>query len=149
VQLLDARDLAGWLLALLEHGSVGVFNASGPAAPLTMGGLLESCRLAAGSDARFTWAADAFLLGHGIRPWVDLPLWLPRDIPGPLLDDRKARAAGLRPRPFIDTVQDILADEALPERAAGGPPRPATLGRARERDLLRALHGHSGPAETR
>jgi len=149
VQLLDARDLAAWLLALLERGSADVFNASGPATPLTMGGLLESCRLAAGSDARFTWADDAFLLGRGIRPWVDLPLWLPKGVPGPLLDDRKARAAGLRPRPFIDTVRDILADDALPERAPGGPPRPATLGRDRERELLRALRGHSGPAETR
>src|SRR5580692_5064923 len=51
VWLLDARDLAEWMLTLAQSGTVGVYNASGPDAPLSMGTLLESCMQLTGSDA--------------------------------------------------------------------------------------------------
>lgn len=147
VQLLDARDLATWLITLLETGGAGVFNASGPLAPLTMGALLETCRTMTASDARLTWADDAFLLGQGLTPWSDLPLWLPAEVPGPILDSRRAHLAGLRCRPLRDTVRDVLADDVNIQRVVGGPPRPGAISRDRERELLRLWHSARGPVD--
>jgi 2'-hydroxyisoflavone reductase len=62
LQMIDVRDLAGWLLQLIEEEQVGTYNAVGPAEPLTMGGFLETCRHVTGVDASFTWVGDMFLM---------------------------------------------------------------------------------------
>lgn len=100
VQLLDARDLAAWLLEMVEKGRTGTFNATGPGRPLTMGELLETCREVTGSDATFTW----------VDRDLDLPLWIPEEKSGfDSVDSSKARAEGLAFRPLADTVRDTLA----------------------------------------
>jgi 2'-hydroxyisoflavone reductase len=139
VQLLDVRDLTAWLIPLLENEGAGVFNVSGPEG-LTMGALLETCRIVVASDARLTWVNDAFLLEQSVTPWSDLPLWLPAGVPGPILDSTRAQISGLRCRPLSDTVRDVLADDVKIQRVAGGPPRPEAISRDRERELLRLWH---------
>lgn len=139
LQLLDARDLAVWLVDLLEQRVSGTFNATGPDEPLTMSALLETCAEVSGAEVRFVWAPDDFLLEHGVEPWADLPLWLPRDAVGPMLDTRKARATGLRCRSFAETVRDVLRDQAVVSAPASGPARPRTMSRHRERELRRLL----------
>lgn len=100
LQLLDARDLAGWLLRMVEKGRTGTFNATGPGRPLTMGELLETCREVTGSNATFTW----------VDRDLDLPLWLPEEKSGfDSIDSSKARAEGLTFRPLADTIRDTLA----------------------------------------
>jgi nucleoside-diphosphate-sugar epimerase len=47
VQLIDARDLAEWIVRMVEDGAAGVYNATGPATPLTFGAMLERIRSAA------------------------------------------------------------------------------------------------------
>ncbi|HEY0093963.1 MAG TPA: SDR family oxidoreductase, partial [Archangium sp.] len=59
VQFIDVRDLAEWTLLALENRDVGVFNATGPTQPLTVGEMLEACKQAGQSDATFTWADAA------------------------------------------------------------------------------------------
>ena len=50
-----------------------------------------------GSDARFTWIDEAFLLERGVQPWSELPLWVPRaDAAFLQVDCRRAWSAGLR-----------------------------------------------------
>ena len=68
VQIVDARDLGEWLLELAEHGPGGVFNATGPAAPLTLGELLERAIAAVGSDARLVWTDEQRILDAGSSP---------------------------------------------------------------------------------
>lgn len=51
VQLIDARDLAEWMLAGVEQGRTGAFNATGPSEPLTLGETLERVRNATGNKA--------------------------------------------------------------------------------------------------
>ncbi len=115
VQFVDVRDLGAWLVRLADERVSGTFNAVQPAAPF--GDLLEVSREVAGSDARFVWIDEAFLIERGVRPWMELPLWLAGD-EAPFLqaDVSRAQAAGLRFRPVADTVADTLAWA----RAAGG-----------------------------
>lgn len=127
VQLVDARDLAGWMLDLLERGGRGTFNATGPGRPLSFGEALAACREAAGSAASITWVDEAFLLARGVRPWTGLPLWVPAaEQASHRVVVRRALDAGLRFRPLLETARDTLAwDLATPAAAR---PRGAGLG---------------------
>ena len=100
VQVLDARDLAAWLLGMVERGRTGVFNATGPGHPLTMGEMLETLRAATGSDATFTW--------YEPEPDEEIPFWIPEEKNGfHSVDSRKARAEGLVCRPLLRTALDV------------------------------------------
>jgi len=111
VQWIDVRDLAAWCLQLAEQRTAGTFNAIGP--NVSMHELLDACRAASGSDARFTWIDDATLLAAEVAPWSGLPLWIPESDAGfggmLLADNTRAVAAGLRCRSAQDTARDTLA----------------------------------------
>jgi 2'-hydroxyisoflavone reductase len=110
VQFIDVRDLARWILAATEARLTGPFNVTGPAQPLPLGQLFNTCRAVAGSDARFTWVDEAFLTAHEIAPYMELPLWVPVEFGGfNAFNIDKALAAGLAFRPVEDTVRDTLA----------------------------------------
>jgi 2'-hydroxyisoflavone reductase len=117
VQFVDARDLAAWLVRLALGGPGGVFNASGPAEPLTFAELLDRARVAIGSDANVVWTEEQRVLDAGVQPWTELPLWLPgTDYAGMARADiSRAVDAGLRFRPVEETVLDTLAwDRSVP-----------------------------------
>ncbi len=139
VQIIDARDLAGWILSMVEARQTGVYNATGPAYPLTLGNVLDTCRTVSGSDARVTWVAEQFLLDNKVEPWVQLPLWVPESDPAnagfSAVNCQQAIAAGLAFRPLADTVRDTLAWDAT------RPPDHewrAGITRERETELLQA-----------
>jgi 2'-hydroxyisoflavone reductase len=146
VQFIDARDLAEWILRMAETGGTGVFNATGPAEPLTMGRLLEECRTVSGSDATLNWVDEEFLLTAGAAPWSELPLWVPareEAMAGfSAVSCAKAIAAGLTFRPLAGTIRDTLAwDATLPadrELRAGLKPE-------REAELLAAWRAGTTP----
>ena len=77
VQIIDVRDLAEWTIRMVEQGKTGIFNATGPAEPLTMRRCLRQPRQASDSDASFIWLDDDFLVQQGAGPWIEIPLWLP------------------------------------------------------------------------
>lgn len=137
-QVVDVRDLAGWILRSLEGGRTGVFNVVGPAERLSLGGLLETCRRVADSSATLTWVDESFLLAEGVQPWTELPLWLPSawedDAGFAEIDGSKALAGGLSLRPLEDTVAATLADTGWARGTSLLPEREAALLRAwRER----------------
>jgi 2'-hydroxyisoflavone reductase len=109
LQLIDARDLARWLLDAWQAGHRGEFNAVSRTGHATMGSLLEACRDATGSQAELVWVPAAQILAAGIEPWTELPIWMAPDTDGIALhhaDVERAYAAGLRPRPIEATVAD-------------------------------------------
>ncbi|HYO90320.1 MAG TPA: NAD-dependent epimerase/dehydratase family protein, partial [Pyrinomonadaceae bacterium] len=68
-QFIDVRDVAEWIMRVIETGETGTFNVTGPEYRLSMKALLEECRAATASVASFTWVADDFLLEHDVTPW--------------------------------------------------------------------------------
>jgi nucleoside-diphosphate-sugar epimerase len=126
IALVDARDLAGWLVTAVQRGLSGAVNATGPAGMTTLGGLLETCREVTGSDAEWVPVPEADLLAAGVQPWVHLPLWLPADIAPTAwdVDTSRARELGLPSRPVRESVADTWAWQQASER----PPLPPLAG---------------------
>jgi nucleoside-diphosphate-sugar epimerase len=111
IALVDARDLAGWLVEMAERGQGGAVNTTGPAGMTTLGGLLETCRKVTGGAAEWVPVPEADLLEAGVEPWVHLPMWLPADIAttGWDVDTSRARELGLPSRPVEESVADMWA----------------------------------------
>jgi 2'-hydroxyisoflavone reductase len=110
LQYVDVRDLAAWVLGAVGQELSGPYNLMSEQGHATMGELLEACARVTGSDAELRWTAPEFVLGAGIEPWTELPVWVP---PGTDMHDAlhaadvsRAVAAGLSCRPVAETVAD-------------------------------------------
>jgi 2'-hydroxyisoflavone reductase len=144
LQMIDARDLAAWMLRAATERIAGTFNAVGPERPATFGEMLETVRAATNSDARFTWVSDDFLREHGyVAGPDDLPLWL--DVVEEehffSMSNRRAVEAGLNLRSLAETARDVAAWEGTYQDPR---PRPAGITREREAELLAAWHARDG-----
>jgi len=111
VQIIDARDLAAWLIKSCETGRSGVYNVGTPEKSLTLDKVLDECARVTRSDALIDWVHEDFLLEAGVTPWTDLPLWIPAK-EAPMrgftsMDTRRAASAGLKCRPLAATVRDL------------------------------------------
>jgi 2'-hydroxyisoflavone reductase len=139
-RFIDARDLAAWTVRMIESAATGTYNARGPNETLTFGELLDTCKVITGSDARFVWVGEQFLLDAGVKPYTEIPLWIP-NLPERAgfysVNSGKAIAAGLTFRPVAETIRDILAWDATQPPDA---PRPSGLRPDRERELLAVWH---------
>ncbi len=134
VWLLDARDLAEWMIRLVEERASGVFNAAGPPVPLSFGRLLEQCKEITGSEARFVWVGDDFLLARGVVPYTELPLWVPELDGGyPELDLSRAIGAGLTLPPARGDDPRRPRRRRVRSEHGGGLRSPAGPGGARAR----------------
>jgi 2'-hydroxyisoflavone reductase len=112
LQLIDARDVAIFLLDQAERGVGDRFIVGSRPGATTFGELLAECARATGSDAEPVWMDDAFLLEQQVGPWNELPLWAPEQPAFAAvfqLSTEKAHAAGLRCRPIAETVRDTWA----------------------------------------
>lgn len=147
VQVIDARDMAEWIVRMLENETFGRFNATGPGTPLSMAEFLYGIRAITSADVRFTWVDTPFLLERKIRPWGDIPIWYPPigDHKGNgLISPKRAVAAGLTYRPLAVTARDTLAwfkSLGVPWEQA---PRHPGLTLAHEAELLAEWHRLKG-----
>jgi 2'-hydroxyisoflavone reductase len=140
-QFIDVRDLCEWIIRLAEQRTFGIFNATGPAAPMTVSGLLDGIRSVTSTPATFTWTSHQFLADQKVRPFSDLPLWM---VPAGAtagfmrMSARRAQAAGLTYRPLAVTGAETLAWwKAEPVERRNGRLR-AGLTAEREAELLKA-----------
>ncbi|WP_420311945.1 NAD-dependent epimerase/dehydratase family protein [Streptomyces sp. YS-B37] len=111
LQYVDVRDLAEWLLGAVERELSGAYNVISPQGHATMGSLLDACvRVAGGAGVSLRWTSAEVVLGAGIEPWTQLPVWVPAgsDEYDALhsADVSSAVGAGLRCRAVEDTVRD-------------------------------------------
>jgi nucleoside-diphosphate-sugar epimerase len=135
-QLVDARDLAAWLVRAGADGATGVVNASGPTVSLAEH--LATAREVGGHRGEVVEVSPEWLVEHGVAPWSgdrSLPIWLPLPEYAGFMarDTRAAQALGLVTRPLADTLADTLEWEL---RHGPGRPRRAGLAPGQERDLV-------------
>ena len=134
-QLIDACDLGGWLVDCAEVQLSGVFNAVGPAEPVTFEEVLETCTAVSESDAHVRWVDVQGRVEDGALPfWID-----DRRAWGAVFrtSSERALAAGLSLRPLEQTARDTLTwiGSGEPLFVDQGSPKPG-LEPDREAELL-------------
>ena len=112
VQFIDGRDLAEWVIRMVEQRETGIYNATGPEKTLASAPMLEGIRSANNSKANFTWVNADFLEAQKVAPWSDMPVWVPprgEEAGMGRINIQRAVAKGLTFRPLAVTAQDTLA----------------------------------------
>jgi 2'-hydroxyisoflavone reductase len=136
LQLIDVRDVSAFVLDQVEARTGGLYNVVPDGTNTTMGQLVDAGVQATGSGATPVWMDEGFLFSQGVQPWGELPLWIP-NVPDTAgfwaVSGASAKAAGLRTRPFDESVRDTwewlrLGGEV--QSAPGAPP----LGLAKEKE---------------
>jgi 2'-hydroxyisoflavone reductase len=140
-QVVDAADLAKWIVASAVAGRTGTYNAVAPAVPLAR--VLDAARSGAtAAEPEIVWVPWEFLEAEGVGPWTDLPAWVPAPMAGMLAaSGARAAAAGLRSRP----IEAVVADLAAWDRSRGLEPLRAGMSREREAELLRKFREGAPP----
>ena len=110
VQVVDSRDLARLVVQLLTDDRPGAFHAVGPATPVTLGGLVETCARAAGTKVEIVPVPLA-----AASPFFPL---LRTNWPSQQRSPARARAAGMPATALEVTAADVLAWD----RQRGEPP---------------------------
>lgn len=109
LQLIDARDLAAWMVRCAEDGTAGAYDTVSPPGHTTIAELLETCVEVTGSAAELVWRTPEELAAADVTGWTDLPIWTPPTGELAVLHDSdtsKAAGAGLTVRPVRETVAD-------------------------------------------
>jgi 2'-hydroxyisoflavone reductase len=133
IQIIDARDFSEWMIRMAEDGHTGVYNAVGPAIPRPMDELLYGIRAVTTAETTFTWVDTDFLIERDVRPYREMPVWMP-PLPGregyARFDLTPEIERGLTFRSLAVTTQDTLeyhfsrpAEEQWPLRAGLTPER--------------------------
>jgi 2'-hydroxyisoflavone reductase len=141
VQVIDVRDLGAWIVHVVEARVFGVYHAVGFDERVSFAELLACAAAAIGTPCTLRWVPEERLLAEGVRPFADLPLWLPKGRLAHVANAR-ARAAGLAFRPLAETAKDT-ADWVAEGR--GDLPWRAGLPAEREAALLASPAGEAAP----
>ena len=139
-QHIDVRDIADLMVLGAEKGHSGAFNLITPAGKETLGDYFRMVQKIANPSCKLTWVSDDFLLEEKIRPWMELPLWIPKkdDEPGfSTVSNKRAVDHGLKYRTLEDTISGVLKSYPTtmpPNQGMGG------ITPEKEKELLAAWH---------
>ncbi len=145
VQIIDVRDLARFVLDLVERRVPGNFNAVTPPGELTTVKMVESCKRVSGADTKFTWIDEGFLMEF-LKPEEQFAPWNPirgEEAGASLTGIRRSIAEGLRSRTLDETVRDPLAWHATRPEERKAKLR-SGLTAEREAELLAAWRARPG-----
>src|SRR6266700_7320943 len=118
VQFIDARALAEWTIRMAENRETGIYNATGPAKPLGIGGMLDEIKAALKSKARFTWVTEDFLTQQKVEPWSDMPVWTGKDSGLARAKIDRALSKGLTFRPRRNCARHTRLVQVVAARSA-------------------------------
>jgi len=111
VQYIDAADMCGWMVRLLEDGSAsGPYNAVGAKDPYRARSLLEGLRDATGSKSTLTWIDWEWIRKTTTEEANYGPWYGDGPIPFMQVNNDRALATGLTFRPIADTAKDMIAN---------------------------------------
>lgn len=148
VQIIDVRDLGDFMALSAGEGHTGIFNLVGPATPRPMAELLYGIRAVTTAETTFTWVPREFLAEHSVRPYREMPVWMPPTAGREgfaRFDLSNEVAHGLTFRSLADTTQATLDFHfsRSPERQAQ---LRAGLSAEREAEVLSGWHAsRTGP----
>jgi len=107
VQYIDVRDVARWMIELVEREQSGTFNAVGPNAPQTVIEFATQAQKAFNVPSTLVPVDDyRFLESEGVTELVPWILPEGNNQGSSLISGAKAAKAGLRCRPVKETVRD-------------------------------------------
>ncbi len=109
IQVIDVRDLAAFLVTLVESGATGDYNAVGPTEKLE--DVVEAAKAHAKVNTRFVYVPTAFLAENQVGFFAELPAVIPPtgETAGfARTNIDRALAAGLDPRPISETTQATI-----------------------------------------
>jgi 2'-hydroxyisoflavone reductase len=142
VQIIDARDLAEWVIRMAEQNATGIYNTTGPKSELTMGEMVAGIRavMPGDLDVKFTWVAADFLREQQVNGWSHMPVWMtprPDNQGWSRVSIQRALSKGLTFRSLAETARATLewhktrpaADQSIPRTTA-----PAGAGLAPEKE---------------
>jgi 2'-hydroxyisoflavone reductase len=129
VQVTDSRDLARLVVRLLVDDRPGVYHAVGPAEPITLGGLIETCARVAGTQVEIVPVSP-----DGVPPLFPL---VRTNRPTQQRSSARAWAAGMSATPLEVTAADVLAWD----RERGEPPLRRGFSPEEEQALLAQQDG--------
>ncbi len=136
-QVIDVRDLADFVVARALQGG-GTYHLAGPTPPFSFGEFLdEVLRVVGPPGTTLRWIEGDRLASRGLTS-RELPLWegVEENLSLLCLDTSRAREAGLRVRPLVETIADVHAHETTTPTSARGP---VGLDALREAQLLEEL----------
>ncbi len=157
-QYIDVRDLAAWMIGLIERDAAGTFNAVGPGSPQTMAEFVEGLRPLASGPLSYVWIDDyEWLKQYPLRepsdddttgltyaiPWV---MAEGHDLGHMRISNRKAIGTGLTFRPLLTTARDTLEWRQSPAVPAALREQPRfVLTAEQERAMLEKWKARSTP----
>jgi 2'-hydroxyisoflavone reductase len=107
VQHMDVRDVADWMIRLIEEKNTATYNAVGPAKPQNMYSFVEEAKKAFDVETSFVKIDDYDFLKennvHYIVPWI-MPIG--KNKYSAVADNSKAKKNGLTFRPLTDSIKD-------------------------------------------
>lgn len=108
VQYIDVRDVASWMIRLIEDRRAGTFNAVGPASATGMRRFVHGAHAAFSSKADFVAVDDyAFLKEqrvYAVVPWI-MPV--DENFGSARVDNSRGIRNGLTFRPLAESIRDI------------------------------------------
>jgi len=110
MQIIDVRDLAEFMVRLLENKKSGIYNVAGPKTTLTAKEFYPAAAEALKADVKFTYVDDYdFLAAHKIEESIPWAMLRGNDDGMMSVKNDRAIGAGLTFHPLATTVRDTLA----------------------------------------